>query len=62
RVPALCALCQVNCDANESLCDEDRWDLEGFPAIKVVRGGVRGPIHDYSGPRLAGDIAAFMRQ
>ncbi|CAN0016129.1 unnamed protein product [Scytosiphon promiscuus] len=53
---------KVNCDANESLCDEDRWDLEGFPAIKVIRGGLHGPIHDYGGPRLAGDIAAFMRQ
>ncbi|CAN0209773.1 unnamed protein product, partial [Ectocarpus fasciculatus] len=53
---------KVDCDANEDLCDEARWDIEGFPTIKVLRGGVGGPIHDYVGPRSAADMAAFMRQ
>ncbi|CBJ33643.1 Protein disulfide isomerase [Ectocarpus siliculosus] len=53
---------KVDCDANEELCDEDRWDIEGFPTIKVLRGGVGGPIHDYVGPRSAADMTAFMRQ
>lgn len=53
---------QVNCDANEDLCDQDRWDIEGLPAVKVMRGGEGGPVHDYNGPRTAADIAAFMRQ
>eukprot|EP00904_Undaria_pinnatifida_P002486 jgi/Undpi1/12238/HiC_scaffold_5.g01914.m1 len=50
---------KVDCDANEVLCREDRWDIEGFPTVKVVRGST---VHDYRGPRSAGDIAAFMRQ
>ncbi|CAN0561305.1 unnamed protein product, partial [Laminaria digitata] len=50
---------KVDCDANEVLCREDRWDIEGFPAVKVVRGST---VHDYRGPRFASDIAAFMRQ
>eukprot|EP00903_Cladosiphon_okamuranus_P012417 g11636.t1 len=53
---------KVNCDENEDLCDEDRWDIEGLPAVKVIRGGKGGPIHDYNGPRRAPDIVAFMRQ
>ena len=52
----------MNCDANEDLCDEDRWDIEGLPAVKVMRGGKGGPVHDYNGPRRAPDIVAFMRQ
>lgn len=51
--------CQVNCDANEDLCREDRWDLAGYPAVKVVRGNT---VHDYIGPWNARNIAAFMRQ
>ncbi|CAM9916407.1 unnamed protein product [Pylaiella littoralis] len=53
---------KVDCDAYQSLCDEDKWDIGELPAIKVARGGESGPIHDYSGPRSAADIAAFMRQ
>ncbi|CAB1113340.1 unnamed protein product [Ectocarpus sp. CCAP 1310/34] len=53
---------KVDCDANEELCDEDRWDIAGFPTIKVLRGGAGGPIHDYVGPRSAADMTAFMRQ
>lgn len=54
----LCVV-QVDCDANEHLCDEDRWDLDGFPTIKVVRGQI---IHDYNGLRSADAIATFMRE
>lgn len=50
---------KVNCDENEALCRQDRWDIEGYPAVKVVRGSI---VHDYHGPRFAPDIAAFMRQ
>eukprot|EP00752_Nemacystus_decipiens_P002737 g2556.t1 len=53
---------KVDCDANEDLCDEDRWDIEGLPAVKVMRGGKGGPVHDYYGPRKAADIVTFMRQ
>lgn len=49
----------MDCDANEQLCEEDRWDIEGFPTIKVIRGTT---IHDYEGARVAEDIAAFMRE
>lgn len=41
------------------MCDEDRWDLVGLPAIKVVQGTT---VNDYTGARAADDIAAFMRE
>lgn len=49
----------MDCDAHESLCGEDRWDIEGIPAIKVARGET---VHDYVGPRDAAPIAEFMRK
>ena len=51
---------KIDCDANETLCEEDRWDIAAYPTIKIVRGGTT--VHDYSGPGNAGDIARFMRQ
>lgn len=60
--PSLVSSLEVDCDTNEDLCDEDRWDIEGLPAVKVMRGGKGGPVHDYNGPRRAPDIVGFMRQ
>lgn len=51
---------KVDCDANEALCNEDRWDIAAYPTIKIVRGGTT--VHDYSGPGKADDISRFMRQ
>lgn len=50
---------QVDCDSNGVLCDEDRWDIEALPTIKVVRGAI---VHDYTGPRTAEGITKFMRE
>ena len=50
----------INCDAaeNKALCG--RYDIKGFPTLKIFDHGPRGPGEDYTGPREAKPMVRFL--
>lgn len=53
------ALASVDCTEHRDLCS--KYDVKGFPTLKVFRKGVEKPA-DYDGPRKADGIVSYMKK